>query len=458
MCCDDDPLQKGFKKDCRTSDNLFVLYNLVETQKSRKKPLYVCYIDFTKAFDYLNRDALIVKLQQRNVKWNGKISKPINMINNRYGVMQGGVLSPKLFNEFLQDLRKYLNPKYGLKIGDLYLACLLFADDIVLFSEFAENLQAQTELFYKYCEIWNIIISIARTKIVIYNKIYAQHSFSFTLGENALEIVVKYKYLGLWCSNNKNIFVKKHSYLAEQAGKAIFTIRNYSHSLGHLTPKLSLRVFEAQIEPILMYGGEVLFIGKEISDFEMAHSSFLKNMPGVKQQTTSVTIHGDTGRYPLFLKQQILALKYWICLISLPKSCYMRIVYNSLASLDFIGETNWCSHFRSLLFRTNHCDVWKNHRVENANRLIKQVKLCLNNIYKADWSNKARNSIKLRTYIKFKFDHSLEGYLFYIPDTRWVKALSRLRMSSHMLEIERGRHVKPQKIPLEQRTCQRCTL
>ena len=44
VCCDDDPLQRGFKKDCRTSDNLFVLYNLVETQKSRKKPLYVCYM------------------------------------------------------------------------------------------------------------------------------------------------------------------------------------------------------------------------------------------------------------------------------------------------------------------------------------------------------------------------------------------------------------------------------
>ena len=205
-----------------------------------------------------------------------------------------------------------------------------------------------------------------------------------------------------------------------------------------------------------MYGSEVLFIGKEISDFEMVHLSFLKNMLGVKQQTTSVTIYGDTGRYPLFLKQQILGLKYWTRLISLPKSCYLRIVYNSLASLDFIGETNWCSHIRSLLFRTNHCDVWENHRVENANSLIKQVKLCSINIYEADWSNKAQNSIKLRAYIKFKFDHSLEEYLFYIPDTRCIKALSRL--SSHMLEIERGRHVKPQKIPLEQRTCQRCTL
>ena len=180
------------------------------------------------------------------VKWNGKISKPIK---NRYGAMQGGVLSPRLFIEFLQDLGKYLNHKYGLKIGDIYLAYLLFADAIVLFSEFAESLQAQIDLFYKYCEIWNLMISIAKTKIVIYK-------------QNTLEIVDKYKYLGLWCSNNKNIFVKNHTYLAEQARKAIFTIINYSHNLGHLTPKLSLKVFQAQIEPILMYCNEVPFIGK----------------------------------------------------------------------------------------------------------------------------------------------------------------------------------------------------
>ena len=68
VCGDDDPLQRGFKKDCRPSDNLFVLYNLVETQKkTHKKPLYVCYIELTKAFAYLNRDALILKLQQSNV-------------------------------------------------------------------------------------------------------------------------------------------------------------------------------------------------------------------------------------------------------------------------------------------------------------------------------------------------------------------------------------------------------
>ena len=104
--------------------------------------------------------------------------------------------------------------------------------------------------------MWNLIISIAKTKIVNYNQIYAKHSFSFTLAENTLEIEDKYKYLGLWCSNNNNIFVKNRSYLTEQAHKAIFTIRNYSHNLGQLTPKLSLKVFQAQVEPILMYGSD----------------------------------------------------------------------------------------------------------------------------------------------------------------------------------------------------------
>ena len=76
-----------------------------------------------------------------------------------------------------------------------------------------------------------------------------------------------------------------------------------------------------------MYGSGGLFIGKEISEVEMVYLSFLKKIFGVKQQATSVTIYGDTGRYPLFLKQQILALKYWIRLISLPKSCYSREVH-----------------------------------------------------------------------------------------------------------------------------------
>ena len=66
----------GFKKDFRTSNNLFVLYNLVEMQKKRTK---VCYINLTEAIDYLNTDALILKLPQRNVD-----GKYLNLIKSMF--------------------------------------------------------------------------------------------------------------------------------------------------------------------------------------------------------------------------------------------------------------------------------------------------------------------------------------------------------------------------------------
>ena len=64
---DNDPFQSGFMKDRRTTDNAFILYSLIMKQKFLKKPLYVCFVDFTKAFDYVNRAALMYKLKQRGV-------------------------------------------------------------------------------------------------------------------------------------------------------------------------------------------------------------------------------------------------------------------------------------------------------------------------------------------------------------------------------------------------------
>ena len=64
VCIDDDPCQAGFKRNSRTIDNIFILQSLVASQKAHTKPLYACYIDFTKAFDYVNRDALVFKLKK----------------------------------------------------------------------------------------------------------------------------------------------------------------------------------------------------------------------------------------------------------------------------------------------------------------------------------------------------------------------------------------------------------
>ena len=64
------------------------------------------------------------------VKWRNQFGKPIK---SKYGVLQGGVLSPKLFTEFLCDISEYLDSSLGVKLGGMVLMHLLFAGDIVLF-------------------------------------------------------------------------------------------------------------------------------------------------------------------------------------------------------------------------------------------------------------------------------------------------------------------------------------
>jgi hypothetical protein len=54
--------QIGFKKHCRTSDHILNLKCLIDKAFKLSKLLYVCFIDLRKAFDTVNREALLFKL------------------------------------------------------------------------------------------------------------------------------------------------------------------------------------------------------------------------------------------------------------------------------------------------------------------------------------------------------------------------------------------------------------
>ena len=66
--------QAGFRSGMSTVDNIFILHSLITHFINRGKKLYCCFIDFTKAFDYVVRDNLwfkLVKLGKRQyIKYN----------------------------------------------------------------------------------------------------------------------------------------------------------------------------------------------------------------------------------------------------------------------------------------------------------------------------------------------------------------------------------------------------
>ena len=82
------------------------------------------------------------------------------------------MLSPKLFTEFLQDISTSFDQDQGIPVDTLLMVYLLFADDLVLFFRICWGI-TQTAL-YSYASLWHIIVSIPKTKVLIFNERYTK--------------------------------------------------------------------------------------------------------------------------------------------------------------------------------------------------------------------------------------------------------------------------------------------
>ena len=112
--------QFGFKKNQFTDMCIFSFKQIVHYYVSKLSPVYVCFIDTSKPFDRVNHYKLfgkmlkcgvpifVVKLimylnsqQTFQVKWDYVLSASFHVSN---GVRQAGILSPHLFNLYINEL------------------------------------------------------------------------------------------------------------------------------------------------------------------------------------------------------------------------------------------------------------------------------------------------------------------------------------------------------------------
>jgi len=470
----DDPCQFGFKQDSRTTDNLFILKSLIQRQKYKNKPLYVCFVDFTKAFDYVDRGALYYKLIKRGVrgkmlkvicdmygkskcrvKWKNKMGESFDSL---YGVLQGGMLSPKLFTEFLTDLKHFLEEEYGILLDNDIVMYILYADDLILCSETADGLQKLLDGLHKFCSKWHLIVSLAKTNVVIFGRKNNTHVFKFN--NQIISIANEYKYVGTIISSRTiDIFKKNYGHLAEKAENALFALKSYiKNSVGQLQPSLSLKTFDSQISPIMEYASEIWFSNKEVHDLEQIHLKYLKNTLHVKKSSSTTAVYAECGRFPLIIKQKCQVIKYWQRILKLDQGHVLRKAYNSLLELHSLGQVNWCSHVKSVLEETQLAVAWDDQNLDKKTYNILKEKLyktfmdnCMDSINNPDLNP------KLRTYKLFKDEFRLETYLLSMKNLNHSLALARFRISSHNLRIETGRYTRPNKTPPDQRVCLYCS-
>ena len=232
---------------------------------------------------------------------------------------------------------------------------------------------------------------------------------------------------------------------------------------------------------------------------EKIHIHFLKWALGVNRKASNAGAWGESGRYPLIYECISLTLKYFNRVKCLKNDSLVSLAYQEQRRLnlewhkgiELILKIDPCysaDHVSSFRFYKNkahtihctssHTNIPPNTRPRQnsfiihcgTRKLLPDQKLVpnfserysisniikhLKNQFRNLWESSIIASSKLSFYQTYKKSFVKEPYLDFITDCNDRQSLTRLRISAHHLEIEKGRH---KNVARENRICTWCKL
>jgi hypothetical protein len=468
--------QIGFKKGSRTSDHLFVLDTLVDkyVRKSTgdNSKLFVCFVDFKTAYDSVWRNGLLHRLLSYGVgsKFYQVLTSMYTSVktcvktkdgftqdfNSHIGLKQGDILSPLLFNLYINELSGHLITNADTPtLNGVHVNHLLYADDLVLISRSRAGLQQQLDSLNSFSEKWQLQINYDKTKVLVFNKSGKRCTDHFHIGNTSVNCCTQYTYLGVDITSSGTYTAAKTS-LSKKGLKALFALRKTINGLD-LQPHVGLQLFDQLIKPVMLYGSEIWgyfsitsavyrrdpdrYLENIFEDLpgERVCMSFAKQMLGVNHKASNCAVRGELGLYPLYIDVLAGMCTYWNRLRSMPDTSLLNA---ALQENDNIGG-KWTTCVRTVVDKCN-LEYQPNSLIDKVYVKSKLKEIYINHWTEKLWDDKRVNGgNKLRTYRQFKTSFELEPYLLHVKNCKSRKELCRFRISAHRLHIETGRYTIP---------------
>ena len=457
--------QLGFVSGNRTSDAHIILYNLLQLQcHSRGRNVYSCFIDFKKAFDSIPREKLFDKLLRIGI--DGKFFNNIKVLYENdicqvkmssgltesflanQGVKQGCILSPLLFNIFLADFSDYVSKPecHPVKVLQEEMSCIMWADDIILFSQSEEGLQSMLDNLYSYTVDNGMQINADKTKVMIFNKTGKFFRRTFRVGNDQIFSTNEYKYLGFLITPSGSIAAGLKN-LKDRALKAYYKLKSGLGYYFYSYPGITCYLFDTMVKPILLYASDFwgcLKLGDN-NPIDNVHMRFCKDILGVQKQTSNTGVLLELGRLPLTQFAKKNCIKNW-------RRIHIQKKANSL-----LLASHWESLLNKLIWTDSVYTCLNSIGIQIPQRGKKLVENVawkrLTDIFYQNAFAEVNSGGKLRTYALLKTEIGRAGYLDKITNFKKRKILAKLRLSNHTLMIEKGRHMGLEK---EERVCPFC--
>ena len=254
--------QTGFIKNCGTELNLIKLRQKISDIKKLKNSWtkYLIFIDLKNAYDKVIHEKLFKKLEKQGIskdiigtikllysKAKLKVSNDSNYINVNNGVLQGSLISPILFNLYINDLI--------IELDNSAFEVLAYADDLCVICENRNELIRVIKNIDKWCNNNGISVNKKKSGIMI---IKGKKEFSEFGG---YPIIEQYKYLGVLI--DKNMSIEKHIKMINDRIDIYFQ-KNYVLNKRYFSVKSIILLFGYFQKARLLYGLPA-FIDKKTS-------------------------------------------------------------------------------------------------------------------------------------------------------------------------------------------------
>ena len=295
--------QFGFRRGRSTAFPCSFLFDITLDHTRQGSPLFICSLDAEKCFDTIWHDALFFKLYSQIPiahwlllkQWYSKLMSLVSFNNNESnmfsvtrGTKQGSVLSPQLFNVFLNDLLKRLSEcQAGVRMGNTLFNSFAYADDVSVFASTIPGLQQLVDICYEYAQTWRFKFGILKTKCMTAGKQILNSVPQFLLGANHIDNVHSLDILGVTICSDLNI--AKHIEKRFQAcRKSMYNLSSVGYSNTGLSAQTKSYLWKAVGLPTLTYGTETQYINNVcMRKIESTQASNIKYAMGIPKRNHS---------------------------------------------------------------------------------------------------------------------------------------------------------------------------